>query len=111
MVKFSLSLLPLHLSHRLTPSLNIDTDLGVHYRSLYPFSPPDHTAYLTDLEKDTTRQLLIDYFQLSTPLSPLYERWSLSDPKFRNKLDNDQEEGKLKGIRVLKQDEWETLVS
>ncbi|GAA5828299.1 hypothetical protein JCM5353_003291 [Sporobolomyces roseus] len=84
-------------------------DLGLHYRSLYPYNPPDHTAYYSDLERDTTRQLLMDYFQLSIPLAPLYDNWSKTDDKFRKKLE--KEGGRLKGIRVLKQDEWETLVS
>ncbi|GAA5911678.1 8-oxoguanine glycosylase OGG1 [Sporobolomyces salmoneus] len=86
-------------------------DQGIHYRSLYPFKPP-HTAYLADLASDTTRLQLVDYFQLSTPLAPLYEQWSTADPKFARKIQVDDEtDGKLRGIRVLKQDEWETLVS
>jgi len=56
----------------------------------------------------------MDYFQLSIPLAPLYDNWSKTDDKFRKKLEEDEKEvggGRLKGIRVLKQDEWETLVS
>ncbi|GAA5885316.1 hypothetical protein JCM16303_005999 [Sporobolomyces ruberrimus] len=87
-------------------------DEGIHYRSLYPHRPP-HTAYLADTEKDTTRPLLVDYFQLSTPLAPLYSQWSSSDRKFATKIKLDEEQGggRLRGVRVLKQDEWETLVS
>jgi len=86
-------------------------DQGVHYRSLYPIKPP-HTAYLADVANDTTRPLLVDYFQLSTPLTPLYDQWSTADAKFAKKVKLDHEaDGKLRGVRVLKQDEWETLVS
>ncbi|GAA6012079.1 hypothetical protein JCM11491_001743 [Sporobolomyces phaffii] len=87
-------------------------DDGVHYRALYPSKPP-HTAYWADVKNDTTRPLLVDYFQLATPLAPLYDQWSAADPKFATKinLDPDTHERSLRGIRVLKQDEWETLVS
>ncbi|GAA5951726.1 hypothetical protein JCM3765_003096 [Sporobolomyces pararoseus] len=84
---------------------------GVHYRSLYPVKSP-HSAYLADLANDTTRPLLVDYFQLSTPLAPLYNQWSRADSQFARKIQvDDQHDRKLRGIRVLKQDEWETLVS
>lgn len=83
----------------------------MHYRSLYPFAPP-HAAYLQDVANDTTRPLLVDYFQLATPLAPLYSQWRSADDKFAKKLDADERrDSRLRGIRVLKQDEWETLVS
>ncbi|GAA5952076.1 hypothetical protein JCM8115_005319 [Rhodotorula mucilaginosa] len=83
-------------------------DNGIHYRALYPFKPP-HEAYLADLETDTTRSLLTTYFQLDTPLEPLYADWSIRDPKFDRKIKREKE--RLGGIRVLRQNEWETLVS
>lgn len=83
-------------------------DKGIHYRALYPFKPP-HEAYLADLETDTTRSLLTTYFQLDTPLEPLYADWSTRDPKFDRKIKREKE--RLGGIRVLRQNEWETLVS
>ncbi|GAA5933050.1 8-oxoguanine glycosylase OGG1 [Sporobolomyces koalae] len=84
-------------------------DHGVHYRALYPFKPP-HAAYLADVAHDTTRSMLVDYFQLDTPLAPLYDTWSARDSSFKRKIESDSD-GRLRGIRVLKQDEWETLVS
>ncbi|GAA5989350.1 hypothetical protein JCM10908_001273 [Rhodotorula pacifica] len=83
-------------------------DQGIHYRALYPHKPP-HDAYVADLEKDTTRGLLTTYFQLDTPLEPLYADWSNRDPKFKRKIEREKE--RLGGIRVLRQNEWETLVS
>ncbi|KAK4053843.1 8-oxoguanine glycosylase ogg1 [Microbotryomycetes sp. JL201] len=81
---------------------------GIHYRALYPLEPP-HASYLADLEHDTTRQMLISYFQLDTPLAPLYAEWAARDSHFRRKIE--REGDRLEGIRVLNQDPWETLVS
>ncbi|GAA6004615.1 hypothetical protein JCM10207_000956 [Rhodosporidiobolus poonsookiae] len=81
---------------------------GLYYRSLYPYAPP-HTAFLADLEKDTTLAFIRRYFQLDTPLLPLYAQWSAQDAKFKRKLETSGDV--LQGIRVLKQDEWETVVS
>ncbi|GAA5875586.1 hypothetical protein JCM3774_006110 [Rhodotorula dairenensis] len=83
-------------------------DQGIHYRALYPLKPP-HEAFVADLERDTTRGLLTSYFQLDTSLEPLYADWSNRDPKFGRKIEREQ--ARLAGIRVLRQDEWETLVS
>lgn len=80
----------------------------MYYRSLYPYKPP-HTAYAADLASNTTLPLLRSYFQLDTPLVPLYSDWSEHDDKFKRKMG--REGPRLEGIRVLKQDEWETLVS
>ncbi|BGO97618.1 glycosylase/lyase [Rhodotorula toruloides ATCC 204091] len=84
-------------------------DSGIYYRALYPFSPP-HTAYIADLATDTSTPLLRAYFQLDVNLDDLYRQWARDDPKFRRKIESDLEK-RLEGIRVLKQDEWETLVS
>ncbi|BGP29977.1 8-oxoguanine glycosylase ogg1 [Rhodotorula toruloides] len=84
-------------------------DSGIYYRALYPFAPP-HTAYTADLADDTSTPLLRAYFQLDVNLDDLYRQWARDDPKFRRKIDMETEK-RLEGIRVLKQDEWETLVS
>ncbi|GAA5896299.1 hypothetical protein JCM8208_001842 [Rhodotorula glutinis] len=83
-------------------------DDGLHYRSLYPYKPP-HTAFLADLESDTSLPFLRTYFNLDTALAPLYIDWSARDAKFKRKIELGGTY--LEGIRVLKQDEWETLVS
>ncbi|GAA6004894.1 8-oxoguanine glycosylase OGG1 [Rhodotorula paludigena] len=83
-------------------------DDGLYYRSLYPYKSP-HAAYAADLASNTTLPLLRSYFQLDTPLVPLYSDWSERDDKFKRKMARKGQ--RLEGIRVLKQDEWETLVS
>ncbi|GAA5984687.1 hypothetical protein JCM11641_004562 [Rhodosporidiobolus odoratus] len=83
-------------------------DQGLYYRSLYPFAPP-HSAFLADLASDTTLAFIRRYFQLDVPIVPLYEQWAAQDPKMKKKVESAGEA--LRGIRVLAQDEWETLVS
>ena len=73
------------------------------YRSVFPDSPvsPDvETA--RDAE---TLSWLKDYFQLDVDLVKLYEEWSEKDPVFA-KL-----RGRFEGIRMLRQDPWENLIS
>ncbi|BGP13792.1 hypothetical protein JCM10213_006376 [Rhodosporidiobolus nylandii] len=82
---------------------------GLYYRSLYPYSAPPHAAFLADLKSDTTLSFIRRYFQLDVKLEPLYDQWAAGDAKFRKKVEAQGEA--LRGIRVLAQDEWETLVS
>ncbi|KAL0097275.1 DNA glycosylase [Phycomyces blakesleeanus] len=57
-------------------------------------------------EDKTIEKDLRDYFQLDkVSLSECYERWSGIDPNFKVKAMG------LKGIRILRQDPWENLVS
>ncbi|ORY72607.1 DNA glycosylase [Leucosporidium creatinivorum] len=81
---------------------------GIHYRSLYPPIPP-YAAYAADLKSDTTLPLLKSYFQLDTPLAPLYAEWAAKDAHFKKKVEAEGE--RLEGIRVLNQDPWECLIS
>ena len=48
---------------------------------------------------------LKDYFQLDVDLIRLYNEWSEKDPVFA-KL-----RGRFEGIRMLRQDPWENLIS
>lgn len=89
-------------------TLRVLAGQGIHYRSLYPPTPP-HTAYAADLTSDTTLPLLKSYFQLDTPLAPLYAEWSAKDAHIKRKLETEGE--RLQGIRVLNQDPWECLIS
>ncbi|GEM09568.1 N-glycosylase/DNA lyase [Rhodotorula toruloides] len=84
-------------------------DSGIYYRALYPFAPP-HSAYVADLAHDTTTPLVRAHFQLDVDLDELHRQWARDDPRFRRKIEMDSG-NRLEGIRVLKQDEWETLVS
>lgn len=87
---------------------SIVTASGLYYRSLYPPHPP-YDAFVEDLKTDTTLNWIKSYFQLDTPLEPLYDQWAAGDARFKKKVESAGEG--LRGIRVLKQDEWETLVS
>ncbi|KAH0608984.1 uncharacterized protein H6S33_001212 [Morchella sextelata] len=54
---------------------------------------------------DDTVELIRDYFNLSVNLTELYEKWSSRDPHFKKKAPS------FTGIRMLRQDPWENLVS
>ncbi|PLN79311.1 DNA glycosylase [Aspergillus taichungensis] len=54
---------------------------------------------------DDTPALLTHYFNLTSNLTTLYAQWSSSDPNFRKKAPQ------FTGIRILRQDAWEALVS
>lgn len=64
---------------------------------------------MADLKEDTTRKLLVDYFKLDVGLVPLYAQWAATDPHFAKKIATGGE--RLEGIRVLRQDPWETLIT
>ncbi|KAL4927244.1 8-oxoguanine glycosylase OGG1 [Aspergillus undulatus] len=79
-------------------SLKQDTT-HLHYRTyLNPKSPDSN-------DKDTTLAIIKHYFNLSSDLSILYAQWSSSDPNFRKKASS------FTGIRILRQDAWEALIS
>lgn len=99
--------------HRFNPSnykLNYASLLpqsgqGILYRSLFNETPTP-TAFIEDLQSDTTGSFISNYFQLKIPLLDLNKRWS-RDRFFKSKL----ADGRLDGMRVLKQDPFETLIS
>lgn len=57
-----------------------------------------------------TRSFLQDYFNLDITLGDLYEHWSKKDGNFKRVLKSSPFQ-EFKGIRILRQDPWETLVS
>jgi N-glycosylase/DNA lyase len=57
------------------------------------------------LREEETLQFVRDYFQLDVDLVKLYEEWGLRDPVFRGVR------GRFAGIRMLRQDPWECLIS
>ena len=78
------------------------------YRAFFPVAPSDPLTCMADLERlreEETLAWLQDYFQLDVDLVKLYDAWEELDPVF----------GKLRsrftGIRMLRQDPWENLVS
>jgi N-glycosylase/DNA lyase len=73
-------------------------------------TPSSHTDSQTasnadDSSNDETLALVIHYLNLSSNLTGLYSQWSDSDPNFKKKAPN------FTGIRILRQDAWEALVS
>ncbi|EAS33649.1 8-oxoguanine DNA-glycosylase (ogg) [Coccidioides immitis RS] len=83
-------------------SLRQDAD-HLHYRSLFPRARGDlATAQKTN---DDTEALIRHYFNLEPNLSGLYEQWAEADKNFKKKA------LQFTGIRILRQDAWEALVS
>ncbi|RAK94921.1 8-oxoguanine glycosylase OGG1 [Aspergillus ibericus CBS 121593] len=68
------------------------------YRASKPLNRPND-------DDTTTLSLLTHYFNLTTNLTTLYTEWSSQDPNFRKKA------SQFTGIRILRQDAWEALVS
>jgi N-glycosylase/DNA lyase len=54
---------------------------------------------------DEVHAIITHYLNLAPNLTDLYEQWSDSDPNFKKKAPN------FTGIRILRQDAWEALVS
>lgn len=76
---------------------------ALFYRSVFPEVPSSPTQEA--LKEAETLAWLRDYFQLDIDLMKLYEEWSNRDAVF-NKL-----RSRFSGIRMLRQDPWENLVS
>lgn len=82
----------------------------LYYRAVYP----NHAGHISSGKIDPgnaakrdaeTVAFIRDYFQLHLNLSNLYDEWSRRDPVFRALRD------RFSGIRVLRQDPWECLIS
>jgi N-glycosylase/DNA lyase len=73
------------------------------YRSVFPevLSSPALAA----LRETETLAWINDYFQLDVDLVKLYDRWDDCDPVFR------KFRSRFGGVRMLRQDPWENLVS
>ncbi|KAA1469465.1 DNA glycosylase [Dentipellis sp. KUC8613] len=72
------------------------------YRSVFA-GPPPHPP--DDVCEAETLTWLKDYFQLDVDLVKLYDEWSERDPVFRSFRT------RFEGIRMLRQDPWENLIS
>ncbi|PCH37826.1 N-glycosylase/DNA lyase [Wolfiporia cocos MD-104 SS10] len=73
------------------------------YRSVLPGPPLSRT--LQDEREAETLAWLRDYFQLDVDLEALYEQWGKRDSVFMNR------QQRFSGIRVLRQDPFENLIS
>ena len=79
------------------------TSDALHYRSVFP--PQVAQTVDQDLKEAETLAWINDYFQLDIDLLGLYEQWSLRDPVFLKLKD------RFSGIRMLRQDPFECLLS
>ncbi|KAF9014005.1 DNA glycosylase [Cyathus striatus] len=73
------------------------------YRAHFPDPQPSPTQL--SLRNAETLVWLKDYFQLDVDLERLYQLWAQQDPVFARFQD------RFSGIRILRQDPWENLVS
>ncbi|OJJ47041.1 hypothetical protein ASPZODRAFT_131975 [Penicilliopsis zonata CBS 506.65] len=83
----------------------------LYYRAYEPAktraleSPPKKTPGKDGEGPDETLSLIKHYFNLSSNLTDLYSQWSSQDPNFKKKAPQ------FTGIRILRQDAWEALIS
>jgi hypothetical protein len=76
---------------------------ALFYRSHFPGTALSHPD--EDVREAETLGWIKDYFQLDVDLVNLYDEWSKTDPVFRSLR------SRFAGIRMLRQDPWENLVS
>ncbi|EGV66719.1 8-oxoguanine glycosylase ogg1 [Yamadazyma tenuis] len=62
------------------------------------------------LRESETLEFIMDYFSLSTSLEKLYSDWSIVNQKYNKSVKNSPFV-KFPGIRILRQDPWETTIS
>ncbi|KAL4905203.1 hypothetical protein BDW74DRAFT_178206 [Aspergillus multicolor] len=74
----------------------------LHYRT---YMNPKLASSTNGESEDTTLDIIKHYFNLTSNLTTLYAQWSSSDPNFRKKA------SQFTGIRILRQDAWEALIS
>lgn len=72
------------------------------YRSVFPVSSPINVAEEREVE---TLAWIKDYFQLHIDLDDLYDQWGKRDPVFQTVKQ------RFAGIRMLRQDPFENLMS
>ncbi|EPS95441.1 hypothetical protein FOMPIDRAFT_1168618 [Fomitopsis schrenkii] len=77
---------------------------ALFYRSVFP-DPPPSPGTLDDRETETLGWIR-DYFQLDVDLVDLYGQWAKRDPVFQRHCSQ-----RFGGIRMLRQDPWENLIS
>ncbi|KAG8759542.1 8-oxoguanine glycosylase ogg1 [Serendipita sp. 396] len=82
---------------------DVDT---LFYRALFPESAASVPEDEVQVRDKQTLAWLRDYFQLDTDLVKLYSEWSEKDSVFRETVKD-----RFPGIRMLRQDPWENVVS
>ncbi|KAJ5929357.1 8-oxoguanine DNA glycosylase N-terminal [Penicillium verhagenii] len=82
----------------------------LYYRTYQSKLPPLSTTSpqlnaKANVKDDHTLRIIKHYLNLSSNLGDLYTQWSSDDPNFKKKAPQ------FTGIRILRQDAWEALVS
>jgi N-glycosylase/DNA lyase len=77
----------------------------LYYRTYVKSKPLGSCNGSESEPEDTTLAIIKHYFNLTSNLTTLYAQWSSSDPNFRKKA------SQFTGIRILRQDAWEALIS
>lgn len=80
------------------------SETQLFYKAVFPEAAFD--ASENEQRDATTLHWLNDYFQLDVDLVKLYETWSEMDPIFKSTVRE-----RFPGIRILRQDPWENLIS
>jgi N-glycosylase/DNA lyase len=75
------------------------------YRALFPKDKID-ASNDSDTKDEETLNWLKDYFQLDVDLVKLYTEWAERDTVFRDTVKD-----RFAGIRMLRQDPWENVIS
>ncbi|CAE6434019.1 unnamed protein product [Rhizoctonia solani] len=78
------------------------TDNELFYKAHFP---PNSVPDVSSDSQDSTLLWLRDYFQLNIDLEALYSDWGKRDPVFQKVAP------RFVGIRILRQDPWENVVS
>lgn len=78
----------------------------IKFQSNFASRKDENAAILSEERsmQQSTESLLRDYLNLEPNLTELYEKWSQVDPNFKKRAP------KFTGVRILRQDAWETLV-
>ncbi|KAB8076818.1 DNA glycosylase [Aspergillus leporis] len=76
-----------------------------HLQPTNPIFLPTPPASQPQSDKGDVLPLLTHYFNLTSNLTSLYSQWSTQDPNFKKKAPQ------FTGIRILRQDAWEALIS
>jgi N-glycosylase/DNA lyase len=79
---------------------------SLFYRALYPKAKIDESNDADSKRDEETLIWLKDYFQLDVDLVKLYIEWAERDVVFRDTVKD-----RFAGVRILRQDPWENVIS
>ncbi|KAJ6000036.1 N-glycosylase/DNA lyase [Penicillium waksmanii] len=104
---FSLKQDSSYLYYRTCPSDSLPTPPASALPSRAPSDTEnsDSKAHSGNTQDDQLLSILKHYLNLSSNLSELYTQWSANDSNFKKKA------AAFSGVRILRQDPWEALVS